>query len=61
MDGRLTDLEATVGTYKFRSNGGKQYDRQGDRAANRCAEGAPHTDLEATVGTFQLRSYGGEQ
>ena len=61
MDGPLTDLEATVGTYQFRSYGGEQQNRQGDRALNRCAEGVTLTNLEANVGTYQLRSYGVEQ
>ena len=35
MDGPLTDLEATMGTYQFWSYGGKQQDRRGDRAPSR--------------------------
>ena len=57
MDGRLTDLETTVGTYQFRFYCGEQEARQGDRAA----ENATLIELEAIVGTYQLRSYGGEQ
>ena len=61
MDGLLTDLEATVGAYQFRSFGCEQWVRQGDRADKWCAEEATPTDLEAIVGNCQLRSYGGEQ
>ena len=43
MDGLLTDLEATVGTYQLRYNDDEQQDRQGDRAANRCPEGSTLT------------------
>ena len=61
MDGSLTDLEASVRTYEFRSDCCEQQDRQGDKAVNLCAEGATLTDLEATVETYLLRSYGGKQ
>ena len=30
MDGQLTDLEATVGTYELRSYGSEQYNRRGN-------------------------------
>ena len=53
MEGPLTDQKATEGTYQFRSNGGEEYDRQGNIAAYQCPEGATITDLEATVGTYQ--------
>ena len=47
MDGPLTDLTATVGTYQFRSFGGEQQNKQGDKCGNRCAEGSTLTDLGA--------------
>ena len=34
---------------------------RGDRAANRCGEGAKLVDLEVNVETYQLRFYGGKQ
>ena len=67
MDSPLTDLEATVGIYQFRSYGGEQQDRQGGRAVRRrceldiAANWCVLTDLEVTVGTYHFRSYGDEQ
>ena len=55
MEGPLTDMEAILWTYQFSPMAANSRIEKGDRAANRCAEGAylptggHHGDLPASL------------